>query len=268
MAKLNGILLGILILLAVVVTILSTGAVRSVHSGFMSIVSPFLNAGKAATQQLGSVGAGLKTLEQIDAENRQLTIENRELRATVQILHDLEAENNRLRDSLGYVERSKFRLVPAQVISRDASTWWSMVRINRGFEDGVEVDRPIITDKGLVGKTVSVSKNISTVMLISDENCKVGAKVEGSREQGITQGRRISSDSKGEIELNFLTKQADLQPGVEVFSAGVTGAVFPPGLKLGAVKSFRQRDLDGQALVEPSVDLSTIRDVFVIVSEK
>jgi len=268
MAKLNGILLALLILLAVVVTILSTGAVRSLHSGFMSVVSPFLNVGKAAQEQIGSVGKGLRTLEQIDAENRQLTVENRELRATVQILQDLEMENNRLRDALGYMERSKFRLVPAQVVSRDASTWWNTVRINRGFEDGVEVDRPIITDKGLVGKTVSVSKNIATVMLISDENCKVGAKVEGTREQGVSQGRRISSESKGEIELNFLTKQAELPPGAEVISAGVTGGVFPPGLKLGTVKSFRQRDLDGQALIEPSVDLSTIRDVFVIVSEK
>ncbi|HEY5791939.1 MAG TPA: rod shape-determining protein MreC, partial [Chthoniobacterales bacterium] len=181
---------------------------------------------------------------------------------------DLESENNRLRDSLGYLERSQFRLVPAQVVSRDASTWWNTVRINRGFEDGVEVDRPVITDLGLVGKTVSVSKNLSTVVLISDENCKVGARVEGTREQGITQGRRISAESKGEIELNFLTKQADLKPGSVVVSAGVTGGVFPAGLKLGAIKSFRVRDLDGQAVVEPAVDLSTVRDVFVIVSEK
>lgn len=268
MAKLNAILLAVLILLAVSVTLLSTGAVKSLHSAFLSVASPFLNIGKAAQNQVGSIGKGLKTLEQTEAENRQLIVENRDLRATVQILKDLEAENNRLRESLGYVERSKFRLVPAQVLSRDASTWWSTIRINRGFEDGIETDRPVITDLGLVGKTMAVSKNTCVVLLITDENCKVGAKVEGTREQGIGQGRRISSESKGEVELNFLTKQADIQPGAEVISAGVTGGVFPMGLKLGTVKSFRSRDLDGQALVEPSVDLSTIRDVFVIVNEK
>ncbi|HEY5792951.1 MAG TPA: hypothetical protein VIS74_06610, partial [Chthoniobacterales bacterium] len=94
MAKLNGILLAILILLAVAVTVLSTGAARAVQSTFQSFISPFLNAGKFAQEQIGSVGKGLKTLDQLDAENRELIVENRELRATVQILHDLESENN------------------------------------------------------------------------------------------------------------------------------------------------------------------------------
>ena len=65
------------------------------------------------------------------------------------------------------------------------------MRINRGFEDGVEPDQPVLTDVGLVGKTTTVSKNESIVLLISDESCKVASKVEGSNERGILSGRRI-----------------------------------------------------------------------------
>jgi dTDP-4-amino-4,6-dideoxygalactose transaminase len=36
--------------------------------------------------------------------------------------------------------------VPARVLSRDASSWWSTVKINRGFEDGLEPDQPVLTD--------------------------------------------------------------------------------------------------------------------------
>ena len=37
---------------------------------------------------------------------------------------------------------------------------------------------------------------------------------------------------------------------------------------VGTVKSFQARPLDGQAIVEPSVDLSTVEDVFVVVGAK
>ena len=44
---------------------------------------------------------------------------------------------------------------------------------------------PVLTEEGLVGKTTVVAEHISTVVLISDENCRVAATVEGTREQGI-----------------------------------------------------------------------------------
>lgn len=141
------------------------------------------------------------------------------------------------------------------------------MRINRGFEDGVESDMPVITDQGLVGKTVSVSKNLATVVLISDENCRVGARIEGTNEKGILQGRRVSTEPRGEMELNFLTREADIEPGSRVFTMGVDRGVFPPGVFVGTVRGFQSRELDGQAIIEPAVDLTSIQDVFVIVPQ-
>ena len=47
---------------------------------------------------------------------------------------------------------------------------------------------PVLTEDGLVGKTTVVRGNASTILLISDENCKVACSVEGTREQGIVRG--------------------------------------------------------------------------------
>ena len=76
-------------------------------------------------------------------------------------------------------------------MTRDSSTWWRTVTINRGKEDGIEGDMPVVTDEGLVGKTTTVGNNISVVLLLSDENCRVAASVEGTREQGIVSGERV-----------------------------------------------------------------------------
>lgn len=269
MNRLTIIIVAVIVAVAVAISSLGSNTMQKLQAGFLGLLSPFLKTGSTVQHQIGAMGQGLKTLKELEEENAKLTSENRELRTTNQILHDLEMENNKLRAALEYKQRSVFKLVPARVISRDASTWWNTVKINRGFEDGIDSDQPVLTDAGLVGKTTTVGKNESIVLLITDETCKVAAKVEGTREQGILSGQRIQeTGAAGLMELSFLSKAADLQPGQKIYSAGVSGGVFPTGILLGGVKSFKPRELDGQAIVEPALDLSSVEDVFVVVGAK
>ncbi|HEY2103638.1 MAG TPA: rod shape-determining protein MreC [Chthoniobacterales bacterium] len=236
---------------------------RKLQAGVYQLLSPFLKTGSGLEKQITSVRSGLKSLQDLEAENNSLRVENRSLRATNQALRDVEHEVNRLRQALNYRERAVFKLIPAEVVTRDSSTWWRTVTINRGKEDGIETDMPVVTDEGLVGKTTTVGRAISVVLLVSDENCRVAANVEGTREQGIVTGERVVGSVTPLLELNFLSKQANLQPGQKAYTSGV-GGVFPPGLLIGIVKSFRVRELDGQAKLNPAVDLSKLEDIFVV----
>jgi rod shape-determining protein MreC len=231
------------------------------------LLAPFLTGGSGIKKQITSVRSGLKSLDQLEHENAALQVENRELRATNQGLRDVEHEVNRLRHALNYRERSVFKLIAAEIIARDSSTWWKTITINRGRKDGIETDMPVVTDLGLVGKTTTVSDSVSVVLLISDENCRVAASVEGSREQGIVSGERTTTGLTPLLNLNFLSKQADLKPGQKVYTSGV-GGVFPSGLLAGVVKSYRVRELDGQAQLTPAVDLSHLEDVFVVTGRR
>src|SRR2546430_11211158 len=237
---------------AILAYFLSFGAesTRKLQAGFYSLISPFLKTGSGIQKSITSVSTGLKTLDEVERDNASLKVENRSLKATNQALRDVEHEVNRLRRALAYRERSVFRLVPAEILTRDSSTWWRTVTINRGKEDGVEGDMPVVTDEGLVGKTTTVSKSISVVLLVSDGNCKVAASVEGTREQGIVSGERVAGGLTPLLNLNFLSKQANLHPGQKAYTSGV-GGVFPSGLLIGTVKSFHVRELDGQAQLNP-----------------
>src|SRR5438477_11075907 len=166
-------------------------ATQKFKSGVYQLLAPFFTGGSGLKKQLTSVRTGLKSLDQLEHENAGLPVENRELRASNQGLRDVEREVNRLRHALNYRERSVFKLLPAVVMARDSSTWWRTISINRGKEDGVEADMAVVTDEGLVGKTTTVGANISVVLLVSDENCKVAASIEGTREQGIVSGERV-----------------------------------------------------------------------------
>lgn len=269
MSKLNIILAVVVVVVAILLSTLGAPIVQGLQVGFDALISPFIRTSSAVGEQIGSVGQNLKTLDELEGDNRRLQVENRELRATNQLLRDLEAENNRLRLALDYRERSVFRLLPAQVISRSSSSWWNTVMINRGFEDGIESDMPVLTETGLVGKTTTVGKDQTKVLLITDETCQVAGRVEGTLEQGIITGIRPSDPAEdGLLQMGFLSKKADLQPDLKVYTAGVTGGVFPAGVLIGTVKSFRVRPLDGQAILSPAVDLSSLKDVFVVVVEE
>jgi len=265
MKKLQIALLFLLAVAAVIFCTLETGLLRDLQSALLGLLSPVTRSGHAVKSGIGSLGKDLMTLDQLQVEYERVLAENRKLRAENNGLRDLQQDNDHLRQVLGYRERSSFNLVPAAVLDHDASAWWSTIKINKGTKDGVAPDMPVITDKGLVGKTTAVSSGMSEVVLVSDENCKVAAKVEGTREQGISAGVRSGS---GEMRLTFLNKLADLQPGQKVYTAGVSGGIFPSGIALGTVKSFRARELDGEAVLDPAADLGGVEEVFVITGAK
>jgi rod shape-determining protein MreC len=254
-------------LIALMIYAASPGNVRRMQATFLGLISPFLKTGSAVERKVTAFREGMKKLNELEQEVQGLRVANKELSATNQTLRGLEAENNRLRNALGYLQRTPFKIMPARIIARDASAWYSKVTIDRGAMHQIEPDMPVITEEGLVGKTTVVSETSSIVVLISDETCKVAANVEGTREQGIARGERTSSGAMPVISLNFLSKQANLQPGQRVVTSGV-GGVFPPGIFVGAVREFKVRELDGYATITPAVDLTTLQDVFVVVSEK
>lgn len=254
------------VVLAALVLILSPHNMRRVQSGFLGMISPFLKTGSSLEKKYKEFREGLKTLDQLEEENIRLKVTNKDLSATNQTLRGLEAENNQLRKALQYRERAVFTLKPARIIARDASTWYNKIIIDRGSADGLDKDgdQPVLTETGLVGKTTVVSDHSATVVLISDETCKVAANVEGTREQGIAKGERISSGSAPGIGLNFISKQANLKSGQNVYTSGA-GGVFPSGVLIGQVKEFKARELDGHASLVPAVDLTTLEDVFVVI---
>ena len=262
-------IIALLIFAAVLGYFLSFGpeSTQKLQAGFYQLISPFLTKGSQLEKQITSVRSGLKTLEELERDNSALRVENRALKATNQALRDVEREVNRLRVALAYRERSIFKLVPAEIVTRESSTWWRTVTINRGKQDSIEGDMAVVTEAGLVGKTTTVSDSISVVLLVSDENCRVAANVEGSREQGIVSGERVVGALAPLLDLNFLSKQANLQPGQKVYTSGV-GGVFPSGLLIGTVKEYRVRELDGQARLNPAVDLAKLEDVFVVTGRK
>ena len=267
----NLIAIGVFLVALTGVFVLSPRNRQRMQSAFLGIVSPFLKKGSEVDKGWKNYKAGLKKLDELETENQRLKVDNDQLRATNQALRGVESENIRIKSALGYQGGSPFTLVPARVIGRSPSNWWSTVVIDKGSLDRVQEEMAVVTPDGLVGKVVNLNGHSAIVLLVSDENCKVAGTVEGTKEQGIVRvevrGQRTSNNLQPTMTLNFLSRFAPLRAGQKVLTSGA-GSIYPPGILIGHIVEFKSRELDGQAVIEPSVDIAALADVFIITGSK
>ena len=247
---------------------------QRLQSGFLTVISPFLKKGSEWDSSFREYRGRVKKLHELEAENAELRTKLDGMKSENATLRGFEKLYHESQKAVGFKDQAPFTLVPGRVIGRPISNWWHSIDVDKGTADGIEVGMAVLTPDGLVGKTILVAEHSSTVLLITDENCKVAATVGGSREpgrQGIVhvevRGERSASNLQPRMILNFVSKKAALEPDQEIETSGA-GQVYPPGIKIGRVLEFKERELDGEALLEPYANLVTLSDVFIVAGTK
>lgn len=254
-----------IVVLSVVLTSLTTR-----RSGDMTWGERVLNETLAPAMVILEA-AGSWTAESVEAlvEMKVLRAENEELRRRLERLKGIESEvfelreeNERLRRLLSFTERSAHRFIPAQVIGRSPDNWSSLIKVDKGTAHGVRKDMPVVTDAGLVGRVIQVSPTVSTVMLLTDRESRVGAMVQRSRDAGVVSTELGEKDL---LHLRLFSAEADVVVGDRVITSGL-GVVFPEGLLIGQVVGVRTDEggLVKYAVVEPVSNLDRLEEVLLV----
>jgi rod shape-determining protein MreC len=242
---------------------LDSSLARQMQIAVLQTLSPLVSNGAQSQRTLSTWTEGIKTLEELEQENAYLRDLNGQLQIENQMLADLKEENDRLRAMLSYIERSLFDLVPAEVVARDARTFVQYLTIGRGAESGITPNMPVLAPEGVLGKTVNVLEDHSQVLLITDPSCKVSARVEGTRVLGVVSGAGQDDNGRPLLKLEFVSREAKIQPGMKVQTSGL-GGVYPPGIPIGTVREFHVTPMNGVALIEPSVRVPGIQNTFIV----
>lgn len=263
MKKLNILALLVFVAGLVAVFTLDTSTTRQIQARVMSLLSPFIHSSAAMEQAAEAAVAPQLNVNELKRENEEQRVQLERLRIIQQKYNQTIEENAKLRQLIEFKQAAPFKMTAAKVIRRSSSTWWNSLIIDKGSLDGIGTDSPVITSVGLVGKTSTLAPHMTKVILLTDEMCRVSAKVEGTLEQGILAGERAALEVRPELHLRFLSRNANINAGAGVYSSG-EGGVFPGDLLLGRVKRFENREISGEAIIEPAVDFSTLDHVFVI----
>jgi len=192
-------------------------------------------------------------------ENRRLSTELDEARLRLHELGARAAQADQLAALLELKQTySRAPLLAAQVIAASPAAPSRTVLIDRGSEDGLEVNMAVLTPDGIVGKLVTVFPRASQVLLITDQKSGVGVMLVGTNLLGVVKG------GGGTLcQLDYIPNLETVAPGTLLLTSG-QDQLFPRGLPVGRVVSARPGEAFQEIVVEPAAPLGRLDHVLVL----
>ena len=199
----------------------------------------------------------VKSLMFLEEENQLLREKNLALSLQIESMLNLQKENEELLGMLDFKRQTKLLIKPARVVNKGIQPNLLSIVIDGGKEDGIDKNQPVLTPKGVIGKTASI------VQLITDVNFRLSVRILPSGATGIL--RRLKS---GTAQIREVQKNVEINIGDKVITSGFSD-IYPPGLPVGTVSGVYDDRGSFQKLVNVTLpnDMSAFQYVFVIIEK-
>lgn len=197
----------------------------------------------------------------IQDENRKLRKTNILLLSELSQLREEKLENIRLRRLLGFKEKTNnYEFIPADVVGKTLVSPYNYIILNAGSNEGVEVNMPVISESGVVGKIMKVGKNYSVAMILYHKDFRASVKIQRTRVDGI-----LGWEGGEFLSVFNVSKTMDVEVGDVVITSEYS-TIFPPGFEIGVVAEIDNSvaGLFKVIKVKPAVDFTKIEEVFII----
>jgi rod shape-determining protein MreC len=202
---------------------------------------------------------------QLRTQNEQLTEELRAARTKLLRLDALNEENRRLREIREASKGVSERTLIAEIVNVSVQPFRHMIVINKGADDGVYRNQPVLDAFGVVGQVMQVGKTTATLILITDAEHAIPVQVNRNGIRSILVG--TGEDAK--LSLPYMTVESDVKRGDLLVSSGLD-QIFPAGYPVATVTKVERNSKDTFALVEaqPLAQLDRDREVLLLWADK
>ncbi|MDR2660577.1 MAG: rod shape-determining protein MreC [Lactobacillaceae bacterium] len=225
-----------------------------------------------STDSLGQLFQTYRQNQKIQSKIDQLAQQKIEI-------NNLLKENQELKKNLELKGTlTDYQTVDAVVIQRAPTFWQSVLVINKGSNDGVKKNAPVMSNKGLIGKVVQVSNISSKVLLISNislsedrfsvsmqaENQPVNSDPNDPKMvNGVISGYDVKTNT---LYMDELTSDESVAKGTIVQTSGL-GGIIPKGIYVGTVKSVKENSsgVAKRIYITPSANLDSVENVLVVI---
>ena len=223
-------------------------------------VSPFIKVTAGLVRGTRNLWRDYVDLRHLREENKHLQGEVAVLQRRIDQLEEQSLETQRLQRLLAMRETPQAGFLTARVVGKDATNWFKTILLDRGSQEGVRRNQPVLAPDGLVGRVVEVTPTSAKVQLLTDPVSAVGGLVQRTRVTGI-----VSGNLGAGARVRYLPLLADVVVGDEVVTSGM-GGVFPKGIPVGRIIAVERRSgaLFQEASLQPAVDLGRLEEVMIL----
>lgn len=225
------------------------GGLHAIQRGALTVFSPIESVASDAVKPFRDLFGWFGDTFHAKGENKKLKKEVRDLRSQVAQLSGSLRSSKQL-DKIaaldGNANLDSMGPVNARVIIASPTLWYSTVNINRGSSDGVHVNDPVINGDGLVGIVTKTVSDAAQVLLITDPESGVSARMADTGVPGFVQTG--SPGNPNDLLMQRLPRTSTPHVGEMVVTAGTATpsypTFFPPHIPIGVVTKVNPDELD------------------------
>ncbi|MGN1394762.1 MAG: rod shape-determining protein MreC [Succinivibrionaceae bacterium] len=202
-----------------------------------SFLSPVYFIADAPVSIIRNVSERMYSYQELLEERDFLKRQIQEIRTDLLLYDGLIRDNDQLRKLNNSPITEYTRKIGAEVLMVDTNPFSLTVMINRGAKDGVYEGQPVINEEGIVGQVISLAKNTSRVLLITDQNHSIPVVVMRNGIRAIATGTGLIN----ELSIVNMPRNVDIKVGDLLVTSGL-GGKFPKGYPVARVTAFDRKD--------------------------
>ncbi len=239
------------------------GPLRRVGSSVArTVVAPFVDVVSAVTKPIGETIAGAFNYSNVVDQNHVLERELARLRLQSEqgAFEDQQLEDLLALRRLPFV--GSLPVATAQLNAQNLSNFTATVQIDKGSSAGILVGMPVVGGGGLVGIVSATTSGGSTVTLLTDSSTSVGVTFGGGRFVAVLHGQGVGRN----LAANFVAPGTPVHYGETLFTSGLQGGEYPPGIPVAKIVTTTSRRGATQLSVsaQPLADLQDLAYVDVV----
>lgn len=224
----------------------------------VALLEPFQRAAHATLKGVSGTWNYYLHLRDVAQRNRELEQELASTHAALQRLTGQVDELAGLRAQLDFKKQAEFETVAAEVMASSPGLNTRAVFLDKGSNKGLAADMAVYTPEGAVGKVLHAYPRSSQVLLVTGRYSGVGARIEGSRIQGVLKGY-----GRALCRMEYVMNEQEVRVGDRVVTSG-QDRIYPKGLLVGTVVEAKEGHIHKEIWVKPAARLERLESVLVI----
>ncbi len=208
------------------------GEVRAVRGTILRADHPLQELAALPSSLVRDAQRDLRLNARLRRENARLRARARRLEVKASRLAALRLEVAHLTALLHGSSVPGYRAGLARILDVSSGPFSRRLTLNEGRNDRVFVGQAVVDVHGIVGQVVSVNRDTSKVMVVTDPDSGVPVVSERNGLRAIVFG----TGSPDSLKIPYLTVTADIRTG-DVFASSGLGGVYPPGYPVARVTS-------------------------------
>jgi rod shape-determining protein MreC len=244
LALIAGILIGLLLL---ALSIFAPARFDSVRGAALDVTGPVASGLHEITSTVEGLFTGAGNYWDAAGQNGKLKRERDTMARQILTANAVLQENRQLKALLKLRERERGAVAVGRLVGSSFSSPRRFAILSAGSSDGVRIGMPVRSPDGLVGRVIDAGALASRVLLVSDRNNIVPARVLRGGLPVIAQGR-----GDGTIDVRPLEVGRNPFKRGDIIITSGTGGLYPPLVPVARVVKLDDDGAVALPLADPA----------------